>query len=98
MAKQNLLLVDHDTQHLRVMEVSLRKAGYSVTTARNGAEALTKIGGSLPDLVISDTAMPDLDGFELCTRLKGDMQLRDIPFLFLTRDSAVESKVRGLQH
>jgi CheY-like chemotaxis protein len=79
------------------MEVSLRKAGYAVTTARSGSEALTKASASPPDLIVSDTAMPGVDGFELCSQLKSDMRLREIPFLFLTRDGAVESKVRGLQ-
>jgi CheY-like chemotaxis protein len=97
MAKQNLLLVDDDPRSLRVMEVSLRNAGYAVTTAANGAEALTKVSTARPALVVSDTDMPVLDGFELCRRLKANAQTAEIPFLFLTEESAVESKVRGLE-
>ena len=97
MPKNNLLLVDGDTQHLRVVEVSLRKSGFVVTTARNGAEALAKMSASVPDLVITETAMPVVDGFELCKRMREDAQLRRIPLVFLTRDVSVESKVRGLE-
>jgi CheY-like chemotaxis protein len=66
------------------MEVSLRKAGFSVTTAVNGQDALEKVGISPPDLVISDTKMDVMDGFEFCNKLKNDPQLSHIPFIFLT--------------
>ena len=97
MAKQHLLLVDGDPKSLRVMEVSLKKAGFSVTTATDGKDALEKIQISLPDLVLSDTRLSELDGFELCRRLKSDERLKHIPFVFLTSQKAVEFKVRGLE-
>jgi len=97
MAKQHLLLVDGDPKSLRVMEVSLKKAGFSVTTATDGKDALHKIQISPPDLVLSDTRLSELDGFELCRRLKDDERLRNIPFVFLTSQKAVEFKVRGLE-
>jgi len=97
MAKQHLLLVDGDPKSLRVMEVSLKKAGFSVTTAADGKDALQKIEISPPDLVLSDTRLSELDGFELCRRLKADERLRHIPFVFLTSQKAVEFKVRGLE-
>jgi CheY-like chemotaxis protein len=70
MAKQSLLLVDGDTKSLRVLEVSLKKAGFNVTTAINGQDALGKVETAAPDLIISDTKMPEMDGFELVERLK----------------------------
>jgi CheY-like chemotaxis protein len=97
MAKQHLLLVDGDAKSLRVMEVSLKKAGFSVTTASDGKDALQKIQISPPDLVLSDTRLAELDGFELCRRLKDDERLKQIPFVFLTSQKAVEFKVRGLE-
>ena len=97
MAKQHLLLVDGDPKSLRVMEVSLKKAGFSVTTATDGKDALQKIQISPPDMVLSDTRLSELDGFELCRRLKDDERLRHIPFVFLTSQKAVEFKVRGLE-
>ena len=97
MAKQHLLLVDGDPKNLRIMEVSLKKAGFSVTTATDGKDALQKIQISPPDLVLSDTRLSEMDGFELCRRLKSDELLRHIPFVFLTSQKAVEFKVRGLE-
>ncbi|MDC0709534.1 response regulator [Stigmatella sp. ncwal1] len=97
MAKQHLLLVDGDAKSLRVMEVSLKKAGFSVTTAIHGKDALEKVQISPPDLVLADTKMPEMDGFELCKALKSDERFKLIPFVFLTNQKSVEFKVRGLE-
>jgi CheY-like chemotaxis protein len=96
-AKQSLLLVDGDTKSLRVLEVSLKKAGFNVTTAVNGQDALTKVETAAPDLIISDTKMPEMDGFELVERLKQNNDWSHIPFIFLTAQSDVEDKIRGLE-
>jgi len=97
LAKQHLLLVDGDPKSLRVMEVSLRKAGFTVTTAGHGRDALERCEASPPDLILSDTKMPEMDGFELCRRLKHDERFRGIPFIFLTGQKSVEYKVKGLE-
>ncbi len=96
-AKQNLLLVDGDAKSLRVMEVSLRTAGYHVVTAVNGIDALEKCEAAHPDLVLSDTRMPEMDGFEFCRRFKADERFADIPFVFLSSQKDLEHKVRGLE-
>jgi DNA-binding response OmpR family regulator len=96
-AKQSLLLVDGDVKSLRVLEVSLKKAGFNVTTAVNGLDALEKVETSHPDLIISDIRMPDLDGFGLCQRLKQRPEWGEIPFIFLTGSKSVEDKIRGLE-
>ncbi|HEY0838686.1 MAG TPA: response regulator, partial [Vulgatibacter sp.] len=95
--KQHLLLVDGDAKNLRVMEVSLRQAGYHVTAAVNGIDALEKCDIAQPDLVISDTRMPEMDGFEFCAKLKADRRYADIPFVFLTSQKELEHTVRGLE-
>jgi CheY-like chemotaxis protein/Flp pilus assembly protein TadD len=97
MAKQSLLLVDGDTKSLRVLEVTLKKAGFNVTTAVNGADALSKVETAAPDLIISDTKMAEMDGFELVERLKQNTEWTTIPFIFLTAQSDVEDKIRGLE-
>nr|WP_255662773.1 DUF4388 domain-containing protein [Myxococcus sp. RHSTA-1-4] len=79
------------------MEVSLKKAGFSVTTAIHGKDALEKVQISPPDLVLADTKMPEMDGFELCKALKSDERFKFIPFVFLTNQKSVEFKVRGLE-
>jgi CheY-like chemotaxis protein len=97
LAKQSLLLVDGDTKSLRVLEVSLKKAGFNVTTAVNGRDAVEKVETSAPDLIISDTKMPEMDGFALCQKLKETPDWATIPFIFLTNQKDVEDKVRGLE-
>jgi CheY-like chemotaxis protein/tetratricopeptide (TPR) repeat protein len=96
-AKPNLLLVDGDARNLRVLEVSLRKAGYVVTTAVNGLDALEKVETAKPDLIISDTKLPEMDGFMFCERLKQDPRWVAIPFIFLTNQRSIEDKIRGLE-
>ena len=97
MAKQQLLLVDADSRSVRVLEVSLKKAGYSVTTAKDGADALAKIELSTPDLILSDTRLPKMDGYALVRRLKEHQDWATIPVVFLTSQKSIEDKIRGLE-
>jgi DNA-binding response OmpR family regulator len=96
-AKQSLLLVDGDARSLRVLEVSLKKAGFNVTTAVNGKDALDKVQTVKPDLIISDTDMPEMDGFTFCKLLKADPDYAEIPFIFLTDQLSIERKIQGLE-
>jgi DNA-binding response OmpR family regulator len=97
MARQHLLLVDGDARNLRVLEVSLRRSGFSITSAESAAQALQYLAHSEPDLIISDTKLGDGDGFELCKAVKGDARWRAIPFIFLTSATELDDKVRGLE-
>jgi CheY-like chemotaxis protein len=96
-AKKQLLLVDADPRSVRVLEVSLKKSGYSVTTATDGADALAKIDLSAPDLILSDTRLPRLDGYELVRRMKDKPEHAHIPVVFLTSQKSIEDKIRGLE-
>ncbi len=97
MAKKQLLLVDADPRSVRVLEVSLKKAGYSVTTASDGADALAKIEFSTPDLILTDTRLPRVDGYDLVRRLKDTSDYATIPVVFLTSQKSIEDKIRGLE-
>ncbi|TMQ09320.1 MAG: DUF4388 domain-containing protein [Deltaproteobacteria bacterium] len=96
-SKQSLLLVDGDTRSLRVLEVSLRKAGFMVTSALSVQDALDKLALHAPDLIISETTFPDGDGFELRRRVRATPEWSEIPFIFLTAEAAIENKIRGLE-
>jgi DNA-binding response OmpR family regulator len=96
-AKQKLLLVDADPRSVRVLEVSLKKAGYSVTTAGDGLDALAKIESLTPDLVLTDTRLPKLDGYTLVRKLKERVEWSGIPIVFLTSQKSIEDKIRGLE-
>jgi CheY-like chemotaxis protein/Flp pilus assembly protein TadD len=95
-AKKSLLLVDSDARSLRVLEVSLKKAGFTVDTASSAADALQTALKSPPHLVITETQLPDSDGFELCRRLKGDGRTSRAAIVFLSSDGRAEAKVKGI--
>ncbi len=97
MARKSLLLVDADARSLRVLEVSLRKAGYNLATCGDAEAALETIEMSTPDLILSDTRLPKMDGFGLVESIQQNPDWASIPFMFLSSDTSVESKVRGLQ-
>lgn len=96
-AKKNLLLVDADPRSLRVLEVSLRKVGYSVTTASEASSALRMMDDARPDLIVSDTRLDGMDGFDFVREIKKRDDSQHIPFIFLSSDMSVESKVKGLE-
>lgn len=80
-----------------MLEVSLRNAGYVVTTAGDGNDALTKLEVSPPDLVIADTRLPGLDGHGLVRKMKETPDWAQIPVVFLTSQRSIEDKIRGLE-
>jgi CheY-like chemotaxis protein len=96
-SKNRLLLVDGDPKSLRVLDVSLKKAGFEVTTATSGREALALLEASQPDLIISDTDLDEMDGFELCSQIKAHTEWTKIPFLFVSGRKSIEDKIRGLE-
>lgn len=97
MAKQQLLLVDADPRSVRVLEVSLKNEGFNVTTASDGSDALAKLEFATPDLILSDTRLPGIDGYELVRRLKSNPEHASIPIVFLTSQKSIEDKIRGLE-
>lgn len=97
MARQNLLIVDADARTRRVLEVSLRKAGYSITAAENMQQALQFLDLTDPELIVSDTRLPDGSGFEFCRIVKSHAKWGQIPFIFLTSATELEDKVHGLE-
>jgi diguanylate cyclase (GGDEF)-like protein/PAS domain S-box-containing protein len=86
-----ILVVDDAPESLRVISDILGDEGYSVFRARNGAAALAIAGTHRPELILLDISLPDMDGFEVCRRLKSDEATREIPVIFLTdHDETVE--------
>ncbi len=94
MAGEHLLIVDDEDNLRSMLSAALRHNGFEITTASNGREALTAIAERNPDLVVLDVMMPELDGFEVCRRLRADNNAT--PVLFLTARDGTEDKVRGL--
>ncbi len=94
MAGEQLLLVDDDDNLRSMLEAALRFNGFEVSTAASGREALDAASAHHPDLMVLDVMLPDLDGFEVCRRLRADGHRT--PVLFLTARDTTEDKVRGL--
>ena len=91
-----LIAEDSPTQALRLQN-TLEKNGFTVTAAHDGCEALDALARFRPALVISDIQMPNMDGYELCRRVKADPALREIPLILLTSLSAPQDIIRGLE-
>lgn len=89
-----LLIADDEQTILDLLAASLRYAGFDVSTAADGREALTKARKDRPDAMVLDVMMPGLDGFDLVRKLRAEGH--DSPVLFLTARDATEDKVRGL--
>ena len=79
-----ILVVDDTKENLYLLEVLLQGNGYEVVLAANGAEALEKLRAEHFDMIITDILMPVMDGFQFCREVKGDGELKDIPFVFYT--------------
>lgn len=79
-----ILIVDDNADDRVLLERALVNEGYAVSVATNGRRALETALDSPPDLIVSDIMMPEMDGFELCRRVKTDDLLRRIPFIFYT--------------
>ena len=90
-----LVVEDSFTQALLIQHV-LEEADYRVGLVKNGLEALKYLKGRKPDLVVSDIIMPEMDGYEMCRRIKGDDTLKQIPVMLLTSLSDPEDVIRGL--
>ena len=95
--KAKILVVDDEPDAVELVAFNLRQAGYSVTTAADGAEALTKSRTQLPDLIVLDVMLPEMDGFEICKVLRRDQVTGRIPIIMLTAKAAEVDRVLGLE-
>jgi two-component system, OmpR family, response regulator len=89
-----LLVVDDEPNIVELLSMSLRFAGFDVATATNGREAVSVAHSFRPDLVLLDVMLPDMDGFDVIRRLRGEGA--KAPVLFLTARDATEDKITGL--
>ncbi|WP_366918612.1 diguanylate cyclase [Acaryochloris sp. IP29b_bin.148] len=92
----NILIVDDVPTNLTILAQTLRDQGFTVWVATSGVAALNQLAHGLPDLILLDVQMPEMDGFETCVKLKADLRTQDIPVIFMTALSEQANKVEGL--
>ena len=95
MTNYKILIVDDESNIVKIMEFELKKNGYEVLTAGDGQEALEIVEKNPPDLILSDIMMPKMDGYEFCRHVKSKPELRSIPFIFLTAKTGIENRIQG---
>ncbi len=96
MAAPRALIVDDEEGNRDLLAARLGMDGLEIDTAADGMEALDKVKSFIPDIVLLDVMMPNMDGFEVCRRLKGSEETKYIPIVMLTAKGEVEDKVLGL--
>lgn len=90
-----LLFIDADLDSLEMLVVDLENCGFEVHTASNGPDGLEVACRECPDLILLDSAMPGMDGFEVCRRLKQNPHSAEIPVLFFSVSEDAEDKLKG---
>lgn len=93
---KRILIVDDDEMVLMALQELLKPEGYTIEAASRGREALSKLEEGDYDLLMLDVIMPEMDGFELCKRIREKENYREVPIVFLTAKSRDEDRVRGL--
>ena len=94
--KTKILLVDDEYDIVEFLQYNLEQDNFEVITAYDGQEAIEKISEN-PDLIILDVMMPNMDGYEVCSRIRATKGYKDTPIIFLTAKSSEIDEVKGLE-
>ena len=97
LSANNILIVDDTPDNLRLLSKTLINEGYQVRCAINGSMALLTIKTKIPDLILLDINMPDMDGFEVCQQLKESEITKDIPVIFISALDSIFDKVKAFE-
>ena len=92
-----ILVVDDTPANIQTLAAVLQQKGYAISVATNGKQALDVLARLKPDLILLDVMMPEMDGFEACSRIKASPDWRDIPIIFLTAKTDTPDIVRGFE-
>ncbi|MGD1808631.1 diguanylate cyclase [Dapis sp. BLCC M126] len=93
----NILVVDDLPANLKVLVNILKNQDYKIRKVTNGQSAIKAVKKELPDLILLDIKMPDMDGYEVCQKLKSDKETKDIPIIFISALSEVFDKVKAFE-
>jgi DNA-binding response OmpR family regulator len=92
-----ILVIDDDLDSLKLISLLLQRQGYEVVAAPGGDEGLQKARADMPDLILLDIMMPNMDGYEVCRQLRGDPHLAHVPVIMFTAKTRVDDKVAGFE-
>ena len=93
---KKILVVDDDAELVELISFNLKQAGYTVSTASDGVDAIKKARSLQPDLIVLDVMMPELDGFAVCEILRRDATTTSIPIMMLTAISSELGRMAAL--
>jgi pilus assembly protein CpaE len=94
---EKILIVDDDIDSLKLIGLMLQRQGYEIVAANGGTQALTRANADKPDLIILDVMMPDMDGYEICRRLRTNPATQAIPIIMFTAKTLIDDKVAGFE-
>ena len=94
--KRKVVLIVEDEREIQALLNEMLKEEYKILTASNGLEALEIVKTRIPDIIISDVMMPEMDGLELCRKIKKNIKTCHIPFILLTAKSSVIHRIEGI--
>ena len=92
-----ILVVDDDVDTLKLIGLTLERQGFDIVAANSGRQALEKASADVPNLIILDVMMPDMDGTEVCRLLRANPALKGIPIIMFTAKAMVDDKVAGFE-
>ena len=92
-----ILIAEDEIHIITLLEFTLEMAGYQVCTAQNGLEVLEKVHSERPDLILLDIKMPELNGWQICEKLKSEEKTNKIPIIIVTAFAQKEAKDRSLE-
>jgi len=95
---QSVLIIDDEVDILNLLALHLRLKNYKVYQASNGKDGIEVAISEKPDIIVLDVMMPGMDGFEVCKKLKENIETANIPVIFLTAKSRVNDKLNGLTY
>lgn len=92
-----ILIADDDPHISTLIERTLARSGHEIVTAHSGIEAIERLRGAAPDLVILDIVMPGLTGIDVCRHMRMNPSLCTVPILFLTQKDDIQAKIAGFE-
>lgn len=97
MTKENILIVEDDEDILELIRYNLAKEGFKLTAEMSGEGALSSVQHKIPDLILLDIMLPEMDGFEVCKMLKADPRLKTVPVIMMTAKGEEADVITGLE-